>query len=201
MTDLESSGRRSHEAAGFSTLAMIVSLALLGFLLSPILGSVMSAQRGFVANRQKARAASSVRYAHLALTRLMRIAGSSPVGSPIQAIDPDPLAVGAFNNIRLRADYNPPDGDVDDPGEDLEFYLRGDTMFVRPGGAEEEPYIIGVDSLSFEYFDRDGAVITDPDRVLTRAISAQVMIRARGESTGDATERMLVGHVRLRNGR
>ncbi len=186
---------------GFGTLGMVVALALLGFTLVPVLGTVVSAQRGFVKSREQARAAASVRYAHLALTRLMRIAGSSPMGPEIQGLDPDPLSDGAFDDIRLRADYNPPDGDVDDPGEDLTFYLRADTMFVRAGtDGAEEPYLIGVDSLAFSYFEWDGTPITDPARVTERAVEAHVTIRATGEHRADAPERLLTGHVRLRNG-
>lgn len=195
-------GRRfGHRCDGFSTLGMIVALLLLGLLLSPLLGTVVSAQRGFVENRERARAAGSARYAHLALTRFMRLAGSNPVGTGVQGIDPDPLGDGQFNDVRLRADYNPPDGDTADPGEDLIFYLRMDTMFVRPGTGDEEPYLIGVDSLAFEYYDRNGALITDPTRVSSRAIVARVMIRSRGDGHGDPSIRNLEGKVRLRNGR
>ena len=195
-------GSHAGQAAGFSTMGMIVAIMLLGFLLSPLLGTIISAQHGFVASRQRARAAGNVRYAHLALTRFMRLAGSSPLGVPVDGIDPDPDGNSAFDDVRLRADYNPADGDIDDPGEDLVFYLRGDTMFVRPGaGGTEEPYLIGVDSLAFEYFDRDGVSITDADRAATRALSARVTIRACGERSAGAAERVLSGMVRLRNER
>lgn len=187
---------------GFSTLGMIVALTLLGLMLSPLLGTLLSAQRGFVANRERSRATSNVRYAHLALTRMMRLAGARPLGGFVSAIDPDPLGDGAFNDVRLRADYNPPDGDTNDPNEDLVFYLRSDTMYVRVGTAVdgEEPYLIGVDSLAFEYFDRDGLAITDPARVAFDARSAQVTIRSRARVPGLAP-RALIGRVRLRNGR
>ncbi|UCC74729.1 MAG: hypothetical protein JSV86_09315 [Gemmatimonadota bacterium] len=188
--------------AGFSTIGMIVAFVLLGLLLSPMLGTILSAQRGFVESRDRARAAGSVRYAHLALTRFMRLAGSSPVGLPLPGIDPDPDGDGVFNDIRLRSDYNPPDGDTNDAGEDLTFFLRADTMYVRYGtGGTEEPYLIGVDSLAFTYFDRAGEVIADPDRIGPRAISADVTIRARGDRHADPAERTLSGRVRLRNGK
>jgi hypothetical protein len=181
---------------------MIVALMLLGLLMSPMLGTVLSAQRGFVTSRERARAAGNVRYAHLALTRLMRISGSSPVGMPLPGIDPDPDANGVFDDVRLRADYNPPDGDTNDPGEDMTFYLRADTMYVRAGvGGAEEPYLIGVDSLAFVYFDRDGVLITDRDRVGPRALSASVTIRAITNGPVGREKRTLSGQVRLRNGK
>lgn len=188
--------------AGFSTIGMIVALVLLGLLLAPMLGTILSAQHGFVESRDRARAAGSVRYAHLSLTRFIRLAGSSPVGLPLPGIDPDPDGDGVFNDIRLRADYNPPDGDIDDAGEDLTFFLRADTMFVRSGGdGAEEPFLIGVDSLAFEYFDHNGSVIVDPARIGPRAMTVDVTIRARGDLHADPTERTLSGLVRLRNGK
>ncbi len=191
-------GRR----AGFSTIGMIVAFVLLGLLLAPMLGTILSAQRGFVASRDRARAAGSVRYAHLSLTRFMRLAGSSPIGLPLPGIDPDPDGNGFFDDVRLRSDYNPPDGDLDDPGEDLTFFLRADTMFVKSGNdGDEEPFLIGVDSLAFEYFDRDGLVISDPARIGPRAMVVDVTIRARGDRYVDAAERTLSGLVRLRNGK
>lgn len=185
---------------GFSTLGALISLTLLGLVLAPLLGTVLTGQRSFVKTFERAEASSSARYAHLALTRMMRVSGSHPVGGIIDGIDPDPQGHGVFDNIRLRADYNPPDGDTDDSGEDLTFFLRGDTMIARWGAAAlEEPYLIGVDSLAFEYFERDGTPITDPALVTSRAASARITIRTTGEAT--ATERTLVGRVRLRNSR
>ncbi len=187
--------------AGFSTINSIMSLTLLGLILTPVLGTILGGQRGFTESWDRARAAGSARFAHLSLTRLIRSAGSNPVGGSVQAVDPDPLGDGVFDDIRLRSDFNPPDGDTDDPGEDLSFYVRGDTMFVLASGGTEEPYLIGVDSLAFEYFDVDGNPITDPERVGRRAVSARITIRARGEAPGGNAVQLLVGSVRLRNGR
>lgn len=188
--------------AGFSTIGMIVAFILLGLLMAPMLGTILSAQHGFVESRDRARAAGSVRYAHLALTRFMRLAGSSPLGLPLPGIDPDPDGNGVFDDVRLRSDYNPPDGDIDDPGEDLTFFLRVDTMFVKSGDdGDEEPFLIGVDSLAFQYFDHEGLLITDPARIGPRAMTVDVTIRARGDKYDDPAERTLIGLVRLRNGK
>ena len=200
MSDLRVRRLVAASSAGFSTIGMIVALVLLGLVMAPLLGTVLAAQRGFVTSRQRAQVTSSARYAHLALTRLIRAAGSSPV-VPVTGIDPDPNDDGVFDDIRLRADFNPPDGDVDDLGEDVTYYLRADTMFMRSGDGAEQLYLIGVDSLAFEYFDRDGDPITDRDRVGQRAYSARITLRARSETYHELAERVLVGIVRLRNGR
>jgi type II secretory pathway pseudopilin PulG len=192
---------RCGDAAGFTIVGMIVAFVVLGLVLSPLVRTLLTAQEGFVTSRQRAQTASSVRYAHLALTRFMRNAGSSPYRLPIEGVDPDPGADGVFDDVRLRADYNPADGDTNDPGEDLTFYVRADTMFMRSGGADlEQPYLIGVDSLAFEYYDRNGIVITDPDRVTERAASARIVVRGRVGPAAKNSVRTLTGWVRLRNG-
>lgn len=185
--------------AGFSTVGMLVSFVLLGALLSPLVGTIVKAQRSFVDSRARSTRVNSARYAHLMLSRYIRLAGGSPTGVPISGIDPDPDGNGRFDSVRLRADFNPPDGDTADPGEDLVFFVRGDTMLVlEPASGGEEPYLVGVEALGFEYFDRDGQGLTDRGRIIERALAARVTIRSRGPG-GHA--RSIAGDVRLRNSR
>ncbi len=178
---------------------MLVSFLLLGLLLSPVVGTIVKAQRGLVASRDRSTAVNSQRHAHLMLSRYIRLAGGSPTGVPVSGIDPDPDGNGSFDSVRLRADFNPPDGDTADPGEDLVFFVRGDTMLVSESGTGgEEPYLVGVEALRFEYFDRDGLLLTDPDRIASRALAAQVTIQSRGPG---GRARSISGAVRLRNSR
>lgn len=202
MTERGAFLRAQGATAGFSTITAIVYLTLAGLLLTPLVATIVSAQRGFVETREEVRAAGSVRFAHLTLTRHIRMAGSHPLGPRIGGIEPDPDGDGVFDDIRILADYNPPDGDVGDPGEYLRFWVGADTLFVRSGpGEAAEPYLVGVDSLAFEYFDRDGAVITDPARVPDRAVAVQVTMRGRGRGVlANDAKLELVGRVRLRNG-
>jgi hypothetical protein len=199
MAPISPSRKVTRRAAGFSTVGMLVSFVLLGLLLSPLVGTIVKAQRGLLASKDRSTAVNSERHAHLMLARYIRLAGSSPTGVPISGIDPDPDGNGRFDSVRLRADFNPPDGDAADPGEDLVFLVRGDTMLVREFGTDgEEPYLVGVEALGFEYFDRDGHRLTDPGRIATRALAARVTIQSRGPG---GRVRSISGDVRLRNSR
>lgn len=187
--------------AGFSTIAAIVYLTLVGLLMAPLIATVVSAQRGFVEANEAVETTGSVRFAHLALTRQIRMAGSHPMGPKIGGIDPDPNGNGSFDDVRVRADYNPPDGDTDDVGEDLTFYVSADTLYVlRQPSATVEPYVVGIDSLKFEYYDREGLELTDVSKIQQRAIGIQVTVHGQGEPLwGEVTEREVTGYVRLRN--
>jgi hypothetical protein len=187
--------------AGFSTVGAIVTLVLSALVLGQLMVMVIDSQRGFLKSNAKVSAASSARYAHLALTRLIRFAGADPQGISFIGIDPDPRGHGAFDNIRLRADFNPADGDISDSGEDLTFWLWGDTVMVKWGSdAAPEPYLFGVDSLAFEYFNRNGAAITDPDLVPSHTASVQLTVRGSTEIYGEKRGELLSGRVTLRNG-
>lgn len=192
-------GKAGGGTAGFSAVGMLVSFVLLGALLSPLVGTIVRAQRGLLASKDRSTAVNSERHAHLTLARYFRLAGVSPTGVPVSGLDPDPDGNGRFDSVRLRADFNPPDGDTADPGEDQTFFVRGDTMLVRePGTGGEEPYLVGVEGLRFEYFDRDGDPLTDPGRIATRALAARVTIESRGPG---GRLRSISGVVRLRNSR
>ncbi len=193
--------RTDNPQAGFSTVGAIVSVALSFLVLGQLMGMVIDSQRGFLKSNAKVNAASSARYAHLALGRLIRFAGADPQGISIVGIDPDPRGHGVFDNIRLRSDFNPADGDILDSGEDLTFWLSADTLFVQWGAAAApEPYLYGVDSLAFEYLDRNGAPITDPVLVPSRTASVWLTVRGSQEVYGEKRGELLSGRVTLRNG-
>ncbi len=177
-----------------------MSLLLSALVLSQMLVMVVDSQRGFVRSNAAVKAASSARHAHAALGRLLRVSGADPQDLEVVGIDPDPLGRGVFDNVRLRSDYNPPDGDITDPGEDVTFWLSADTLMVRWGPAAlAEPYLIGVDSLAFEYFDWNGTPILNPSLVATSAVSVQVTVRGSSEAFGEPRDQLLSGRVTIRN--
>lgn len=189
--------QESGHTSGFSTVGMLVSFLLLGVLLSAVVGTIVNAQRDMIVSQERSTAMNSERHAHLMLSRFIRLAGGSPTGVPIAGLDPDPDGNGSFDSVRLRSDFNPPDGDTADPGEDLLFFVRGDTMLVAESATgAEEPYLVGVRALRFEYFDRDGNLLTDAGKVSNRALAARVTIRSLGPG---GQERSITGDVRLRN--
>ncbi len=66
--------------------------------------------------------------------------------------------------------------------------------------ASPEPYLWDVDSLAFDYFDRDDIAITQADQVPSRAVSVQVTVRGRGIAYSESHAQLLTGRVTLRNG-
>ena len=97
------------------------------------------------------------------MVRLVRVAGNDPQELAFQALDPDPDGNSQLDDIRLRADWNPADGDLDDPREDIIFSTSSDQMFKEEPG-DGGPVVLAdrIQSVAFTYRDKDNVVIGDP---------------------------------------
>src|SRR5687768_6487558 len=119
---------------GFTLAELMVALTLFGVVMTAIMGVVLNMQRSFVRQRENARAEDAMRLGETTLTTVLRAAAANPrgmTGASAPRLDPDPLAHGIFDNIRVVSDFNPPDGDVNDPLEDVLVYQLSDTLFIR----------------------------------------------------------------------
>jgi prepilin-type N-terminal cleavage/methylation domain-containing protein len=147
--------------SGFTLVEMLISFALLSLVMAAILGAFISFQRSYVRQRESVQAQETLQSTELLLTRLLRSARAAPLNATPFAIDPDPLKQGVFGSIRLRSDFNPTDGDVQDMLEDVLVQVRSDTMYVTwQAGAAAQPFAHPVQSMRFAYFATNGRELT-----------------------------------------
>jgi prepilin-type N-terminal cleavage/methylation domain-containing protein len=151
---------RSRFRSGFTLIETLISLALLGIVLGALYGVIMGVQRDYVRQARAVRAQETLRSVELLVTRLLRSARVDPMRVNVASLDPDPAANGVFDDIRIRSDFNPADGDVLDPLEDVLVNVRNDTLFVRwQAGQASEPAAYPVQSMQFEYFTTNGTLL------------------------------------------
>ena len=144
--------------AGFTLVELLISLTMLTVVLTALTGVVLSLQRGYVAQRERARAQESLRTARMMIATILRGAAQ---------LDPDPLNHGVFDNLRVVSDFNPVDGDADDPLEDVQVWVDQDTLFVRwEATGAPQALAFPVTSLSFEYYANDGTQFTTASQVV-----------------------------------
>lgn len=81
------------------------------------------------------------------------------------------------DNLRVRSDFNPADGVLDDPMEDIVIYVSGDTLYYRDmgRGASDEPQFHSIESVTFELLDANGAptAVADSVRQVRMTISGR----------------------------
>jgi len=153
--------------SGFTLVETMISLVLLAIVMGAMTKVTLQTQRGYVRQREVVAAEDALRAAEIMLVSALRTAGANPqkiTGADAPALYPDPLSHGQFDNLRVVADFNPADGDVDDLLEDVEAWIASDTLYIRwmagdPASAAAAP----ISSMSFEYYDADDNVLAAAD--------------------------------------
>jgi prepilin-type N-terminal cleavage/methylation domain-containing protein len=152
---------RPRARRGFTLIELMISMLLLTIVLGAVVSVVLSMQKSYVRQRQVAGSDDALRAAESTLLSALRSAGANPYSITGPALQVDPLSHGTFDNVRAIADFNPADGDTNDPLEDVTVSVANDTMYVRwQAGATTDAVAYGIRSLLFEYYASNGVALT-----------------------------------------
>ncbi len=182
--------RRTSER-GFTIVELIVSMALLWVVLAGVVNSVLTTQRMYTIQSAIARGQESLRSAEFTISTVLRTAGADPNGTGATLVDPDPLARGSFDNLRVVSDFNPADGDTNDALEDIAVWVdSADTLRIRwSAGGAAEAMAYPVTSLEFRYFANDGTELATAADVATGATQVLFTMVAPRDPRSQAVER------------
>jgi len=169
---------RTTSSAGFSLLEMLVTIVMLGVILGVVGQTVLQVQDLYPDQRRKLEAQSNARTALDLMTRLFRMAGNNPRQIPgLVAVGPDPDANGELDSIRIQADWNLPDGALNDPYEDVTFTTNGSSLFIQePGNAAPIEFLGGISHMGFQYFDAEGVAVTNPIATPAKIVSMDIVL-------------------------
>lgn len=146
---------------GFTLIEMVIALTISSLIIAVFFGTIANMQKQYRGQRDTRMAEESLRMAEQVLRTVLQTAAADPRSTGAALIDPDIMANGGFNDIRVKSDFNPPDGDFLDELEDVRVRVAADTMFVQWNSAGSyQPLVYPVRSLTFEYFDNAGNALT-----------------------------------------
>jgi prepilin-type N-terminal cleavage/methylation domain-containing protein len=152
-----------HRRSGFTLIEALIALGLLAVVGTALTSLVLRTQRDYIRQRERVQAEETIRSVESLLNRVLRTARVDPRRLNIGRLDADPDGSGVFDDLRVRSDFNPVDGDVLDPLEDVLISVQSDTLYVRwQALGLSEPAAYPVRSLRFHYHATDGTALTTP---------------------------------------
>jgi prepilin-type N-terminal cleavage/methylation domain-containing protein len=145
--------------SGFTLIESLIALGLLAVVGTALTALVLSTQRDYISQRERIQAEDTIRSVESLLTRVLRTARVDPRRLNIGRLDVNPNGSAVWDNV--RSDFNPVDGDVADPLEDVQVQVANDTLLVRwQAGGAFLAAAYPVRSLRFYYHATDGTPLT-----------------------------------------
>jgi type II secretory pathway pseudopilin PulG len=153
-----------HGERGLTMVELLVGSAVMIVLLGLTTTTIGQGSRIFVQQRAAMDNRNSAAASVDMLGRLLRQSSCvSATNVYCQAIQPDPDGNGVFDSVRVQADWNPRDGDLDDPYENVLFVVANNTLWKRePTDAALVAFGDNVQSVIFTYTNQNGGPLANP---------------------------------------
>ena len=156
-------------------IAMTIVLSMLA-VLSTILAGINYQLR---TQRPRMEAVNNAQMAVDTVVRLVRMAGSRPLHCPdtfkVQALAPSTnLGNQYFGKLRIQSDWNPADCSLGGVEEDVTFSVNNGILYLDAD--QKIPFVDRISTLRFKFFDKNNAVIPDPQAQTSGITYIQVEI-------------------------
>lgn len=144
-------------ARGFTLVELLVAMATGLVILAVVVNTVVLHRGAYQVQDQYAEMVQTARAALDMVSRELRMAGFDPTRAGFEglALNPSRLCIRA--DARGENPGDPPDGDTDDPNEDIAYqYDPVHLQIDRNTGGGFQPFAEDIVAFSFEYLDEKG---------------------------------------------
>lgn len=146
---------------GFSIVEMLIAMTVSTVAVAAFFGTITNMYQQHRNQRDWLMAEDALRNAEHVLRSVLQTAGADPLSTGLALLHPDPLGHGTFDNVRVKSDFNPADGDFNDELEDVVVKVVSDTLLVQwQVGGGFSPLAYPVQAVTFEYIDNVGTPLT-----------------------------------------
>jgi type IV pilus assembly protein PilW len=200
---------------GFTLTEMLVSMAVIGFILGGMLTLQLTGQETYLTGSNQVASQESGRIALQQMIAEIRGAGTDPQG--VTSTSPPPwtkITNASATAVTIQNDWDG-SGTINNAitvsvngtlrGEQVLYQLNGTTLERREFGIDATPQIIidGVDALAFTYFDVNNAAIASPSTNAALISTIGITLRTRppnqNVNTQGRTWVTMDDRVRIRN--
>lgn len=159
------SSRKNQE--GFSLIELLLVCVMLTVILGIITVVVSGLQSNYAQRRSRVEQLNDGSAVLDLITHIIRVAGANTTS---QALTPT-----GTNQLRIRADWNPMDGNLNGQYEDVTFFVSNKTLSIRNEITTVQTDLVSnVNSLKFEYFDSNGNTTANPTQIARVKITLEI---------------------------
>ncbi len=151
---------------GVTLLELLIALTLGVLLILGVLAVWRETQLAYLDGAEAAEAQQSLRVAIERVVEVVRNAGANPTSIPDFAAfgQAGEECLRVFTDLQGNADGTPPDGDLDDPWEDVRFEYRDGVFRQQNGAGRSQSLAFGIvpnpgNVPIFQYLDDAGVLI------------------------------------------
>ena len=158
---------------GFTLIELLVAMTVGLVVMAGVSMTFRSQQKSYLLQEQMAAMQQNLRAAMFHMEREIRMAGCDPnLTASAQFVTANATSITFTQDIRGGGtDGSQPDGDTDDPTENITYYLndidmdgRGDELRridTNPGGIGDQVIADNISALNFVYLDQAGTQLDD----------------------------------------
>jgi prepilin-type N-terminal cleavage/methylation domain-containing protein len=153
--------------AGFTLVELLIALVVMALVMSAMVDIVAQVSGRYEPQRLRMDARQEARMALDMMGRLARMANT---------VTPDPDGNGLLDSVRLRGDWNPPNGAVN-AYEDVLFSRAGNTITaLEPTDPTALPIATAIANMTFVYRDRNYVVLANPIATWNQIASIEITL-------------------------
>ena len=150
---------------GFTLIELLVAMTVGLVVMAGVSMTFRSQQKSYLLQEQIAAMQQNLRAAMYHMEREIRMAGCDPnQTASAQFVTANATSITFTQDLRGTTEGSLPDGDTDDPNENITYYLNGGELRrndTNPGGIGDQVIADNISALNFVYLRQDGTRIDD----------------------------------------
>jgi len=148
---------------GFTLIELLVAMTVGLVVMAGVSMTFRSQQKSYLLQEQIAGMQQNLRAAMYHMEREIRMAGCNPnLTASAQFVSANATSITFTQDLRGTTEGSLPDGDTNDPNENITYSLNGDKLERKdPNGIGDQAIADNISALNFVYLRQDGTRIDD----------------------------------------